>query len=148
MRWRFVSGWVLGLCAPVFAGCAVNELGFVRVRRDHREDCTVVQLKSFGLHVSTLPEDAGASLGWTCRTYVVPNDRCAKNGQGGIGEPLAFSVRCTGIVLNTNRNHVGVTIGLSNRACVLVPDEDDGILAIQYDSKDPLNWRLYTMEYR
>lgn len=106
-------------------GCGVNGAGITIVETIAAKGATVIRARSYGLHVNTGAEDAGASLGLAETLAVFPEARVPPDGltDGWFrmrspwpdAEPVLVQRRVLGVDIGINRLKIGVTVGESER---------------------------------
>lgn len=141
----------------VLAGCSTSDFGLGRRQCVYENDTvTVVGVKAWGLHLVTVPGNTGVQLGLYEAVYVYPKPLDAAETTVAIDQlrglsgkcdpannppkdwrPLASATRHSGIAVDANEQSVGVSIGLSSRSALLIPDAFEGVVYLSLDPSDP-----------
>ncbi len=145
---RYASpGCALLLVAVLNGGCAVNDIGLVRVRRFENESASVVSLESWGAHLLTAAGDAGLTLfrrgevQLSVPLAAITGDGAADlhpavcdpcPGLAGLGTPVFRAGTIAGASLDTNRDRIGVSLGLRQRAVLELPAEGSTVVFLRY----------------
>ena len=150
-QWPLHSAVVLAVLLN--GGCAVNDLGLVRVRRFQNESAYVVSLESWGAHLLTAAGDAGLTIGWTRRVYVfpraesdvaVPLDVLTDEDKlkptpcescppiWTLGDPVFHAGTTVGATIDTNRRRMGSSLGYSQRAAIELPADGTTVMVLRY----------------
>jgi len=147
------------LVAPFLGACALNDHGFVRVRRFENDSAVLLRLTAIGAHLVMYSGDAGLTLGYSDRTYVFPRldrsvrvpmsrlvdpgswDRLGRlhptESEGAtLGAPIMRVARTGGISFDANRNRVGVALGFAYRSALWLPTDGSRVVLIRYASGD------------
>jgi len=147
------------LVAPFLGACALNDHGFVRVRRFENDSAVLLRLTAIGAHLVTYSGDAGLTLGYSDRTYVFPRSgrsvrvpmsrlvdpgswdrlgllRPAESDGATIGAPIMRVARTGGISFDANRNRAGVALGFAYRSALWLPSDGSRVVLIRYASGD------------
>lgn len=109
----------------VSTGCGLNGAGITVVETIAAKGATVIRARSYGLHVNTGTNDAGASLGIAETTAVYP-ETGVPEGEREDGwfrmkspwpdvEPILVQRRVVGVDIGLNRLKIGVTVGDSEK---------------------------------
>jgi hypothetical protein len=155
----------VALLAVLSAGCAVNDLGLVRVRHYENDSAFVVALQSWGVQLLTIPGNAGLTLGYSRRTFVFRRDGAAATvplaalldtGAGetrpaacdpcptlaSLGRPIFLASKIVGVSLDTNADRVGVALGLRYRTILTLPADGSDAVLLRYESEDDRSPRV------
>ncbi len=147
------------LAVPFLGACALNDHGFVRVRRFENDGAVLLRLTAIGAHLVTYPGDAGLTFGYSDRMYVFPRlDRRmrvpmstlldpgswerlgrlhrAESDGASLGAPIMRVAKTGGISFDANRNRAGVALGFAYRSALWLPTDGSRVVLIRYASGD------------
>jgi hypothetical protein len=143
-------------------GCAVDDIGFVKVMHFENETMYMVSKESWGVYLSTENVDAGLMFGHMDRTFLYPKTRKLKelelnnllsnleqdqfiettddklvkpNSEG----PVAWITNNQGLMFHANQLKFGLTIGLESRDVIRLPNDFKGLFIINYNSKGKIH---------
>jgi hypothetical protein len=151
----------LMLIASLFlvGGCSVNGWGTGVVERHLRnDDAYIIEMTANGIHLSTVPSDAGLTLGHTHRRYYFANpgrvgalsvgettttpahlgsvqpiaSSDARVDLQRLGTPLVIVRRETGLVIDANVRRVGLSLGMHTEEWIAIPADQELVMFLQY----------------
>lgn len=152
------------------SGCALNDKGFVKVRRWENDAAYLVCWEAWGGHLVTNAVDAGLTIGRSKRLYIFPKPqglyRDPASGQivipleAGHGlipveepqsspelqardEPVALVANTTGLTVSLNRLGFGIAFGVQTRGIIRLPHDFDGTLRLRYNSENVDNTQIH-----
>lgn len=118
---HFALAFALAPAAGVLlSGCAVGNIGTLAARVELHSSVAALDLYSVGLHWRTRPDDLGAHLGYSRRTYVFAVDPALAAGWYFIRVPLpqteavAQDLLTIGIEFSAVAPLAGLTLGYSH----------------------------------
>jgi len=107
------------------AGCGINGAGTTIIETIAAKGATVIRATSYGLHLNTGADDAGASLGMAETLAVYPAARVPATGQSDgwfrlqspwpDAEPVLLRHRVLGVEIGLNQQRIGAAVGLTER---------------------------------
>ena len=138
-------------------GCAVNNIGLVKVRHFENKTVHMVNLKTIGGFISTNEADAGLTFGFTERTYFYPKDInftevdptsvLIQADEDHLIElekdeaildysdkPIAWISDTIGLTFNTNRHRVGFSLGIAKNQAIRLHRDFDGVFIFKHIS--------------
>lgn len=156
----------MGMCG----GCAVNDVGLVRVGRYENEMGHVVELDAVGIHLITNRSDGGLTIGRSHRVYffaknveaagagigeavdrsvmkAVAKDKAIKR-MGELGEPMAWMSRSEGVMFRTGSGGVGLTVGARTHAEMRIAEKFEGVVVVYGEMDRPGGYRFYVKEIK
>lgn len=122
------------ICAAL-SGCAVGSVGTLVANVERRDTASVLSVYSVGLHLRTRPDDPGAHIGYSKRTYVFIADGTLAPGWYFLSVPsparsaLAQDLTTIGVDLSPAAPTAGLSLGYVHtrllarvpwNACVLI----------------------------
>ncbi len=102
------------------SACAIGSVGTLAAKVERSGDVSVMDLYSAGLHLRTRPDDLGAHLGYSHRTYVFVSDDTLNPGWYFLRVPsphrdaVAQDLMTAGIEYSVVAPLAGVTLGYSH----------------------------------
>jgi hypothetical protein len=144
------------------AGCAIDDIGLVKVRHYENRTMHMVSKEAWGAYLSTSETDGGLVFGHAERLFVYPKNRPLtkidleqilsgpkQNRFREIEEinfepllmqsPVAWISNNQGLIVNANPQRVGFAIGLESRDVVKLPGDFNGIFIFGYNSAGIVN---------
>lgn len=138
-------------------GCAVDDIGLVKVRHFENETMHMVSKESWGTYLSTESADGGLMFGHMNRIFLYPKNKDFKEIElsnlfshldqdqfieilehqldiPDKGDPVAWITNNQGLMFNANTSRVGLVVGLESRDAVKLPNEFNGVFVFNYSS--------------
>lgn len=139
LNMHFAAKAALPLVVSVaLSACAIGNVGTLAARVERTGNVSAVHLYSAGLHLRTRPDDSGAHLGYSHRTYVFVSDGTLLPGWYFLKVPspqrdaVAQDLMTVGIEISTVAPLAGVTLGYSHsRLHARVPADES--VYVEYD---------------
>jgi hypothetical protein len=135
--------------SAVLSACAIGNVGTLAAKVERNGDVSVLDLYSVGLHLRTRPDDFGAHLGYSHRTYVFVSDDTLNPGWYFLRVPslrrdaVAQDLMTVGIEYSAVAPLAGFTLGYSHdRLHARVPADES--VYIEYAGGDT---RVVRLEY-
>ena len=143
-------------------GCAVNNIGLVKVRHFENKTVHMVNLKAFGCFLSTNEADAGLTFGFTERRYYYPKDKQImemdltsmlmlaeedhlieqEKDQSIVDysdKAIAWLSDTKGLTFNANSHRVGFSLGITQSQAIKLHKDFDGVFIFRYISGGETN---------
>lgn len=139
----------------LITGCAVNDMGFIKLRYFENETTYLKSQRAWGGYLSTRHINRGFVLGRTERIMVYPKFRKgarlrveelliqvdgddfiemnAKDIDLKNKEPFAWIEKNQGVMFHANPLKMGFSIGVESRHMLRLPPEFDGIFILKHD---------------
>jgi hypothetical protein len=142
---------VSALLLPALSGCAFDNVGFLAGKVTRASDAVVIDVYQLGVHLRTVAEDAGVSLGVAQRTYFYSVDQAGSLPAGWhyfiIPMPderaQVLDTRNIGVEIRATAPQASVTIGYRQTTILANVSSDASIvLRAAYDSSDRRRTRL------
>ncbi len=128
--------WRVALAMPLcalLAACAVNDFGTVSATRERADGATVLSMTGLGIWLRTRAEDAGLSIGWSRRVYVIPDGTAPPQS----GASIARIGRTAGLSIDLTEGF-SFTLGIEDRVVMAAIDrEASRAFQLRYDAGNP-----------
>lgn len=148
----------LSLCIVTLNGCALDDIGLVKVRRFENETMFMIRKEAWGAYLSTEAVDGGFMIGHMTRIFLYPKNKDFKeielsnlfsyfeqdqfietqrdkSDMTNDGDPVAWVTNNQGLMLNANTSHVGLAVGQESRDEIKLPNDFNGVFIFNYSSK-------------
>ncbi|WP_297326014.1 hypothetical protein [Nitrosomonas sp.] len=139
----------------LITGCAINDIGFTRLRHFENETSYMTTQKTWGGFISTHHSDGGLTLGQAERIKIypklekntqIPIDQFLQQVDGndfveistkeinlGDAQPFAWFEKNQGIMFHANPMKIGFSAGIESRSVLRLPLSFNGIFIINRD---------------
>jgi hypothetical protein len=147
--------WIIGISVILINGCAVNDIGLVRVRYFENKSSYLLTQESWGGYLSTRQTDGGLTLGHTKRIMIYPKtgynsglsiNKLLQQSAGYVfdkqieakevdlkdAQPYAWIEKNQGIMFHANPIKTGFSVGMESSNVIRLPRNFDGVFMFNY----------------
>ena len=128
--------------STALSACAIGNLGSLAAKVAKNGDVSTLDLYSVGLHLRTRPDDLGAHLGYSHRTYVFESDETPDPGWYFLVVPsprrdaVAQDLTTIGIEVSTVAPLAGITLGYSHNSLYARIPADESVYVEYADANN------------